>query len=332
MSELKTRVLDISLENPEWAAYLSRILKYEDMHKDDEYFHIGWTWRDVLVPAHVLYQLAVKHGILRLISRSSRGPAYYLLVDREAVRDALMEYEKLSIAPPAVVEKFEGLPPDLFNDIVDLDAVKELIKRSLSSEKPTHVLLIGPVSTCKTLIVTDGWRKVPGAELTLGSRSTKSGIAGFLIEREPRILIIDELDKMKAEDMASLLSVMETGVIATMMHRRRITKELKLWVLATANTTRGIPQELLSRFARVWLREYTDDEFDEVTEKVLTRREGIDDPELARYIARKVRTSLKSRDVRDCVRCARLLKEQTKEDVNRVIGLLMEHRPNFRGF
>jgi Holliday junction DNA helicase RuvB len=69
------------------------------------------------------------------------------------------------------------------------------------------------------------------------------------------------------------------------------------------------------------MREYSAEEFQEVAYNVLTKREGINS-ELAHYIVDKV-TGF-SRDVRDCVKVARLAK--TKEDVDKVVTIFLKYR------
>jgi hypothetical protein len=69
------------------------------------------------------------------------------------------------------------------------------------------------------------------------------------------------------------------------------------------------------------LREYSAEEFQEVAYNVLTKRERINS-ELAHYIVDKV--SGFSRDVRDCVKVARLTK--TKEDVDKVVTIFLKYR------
>ena len=45
----------------------------------------------------------------------------------------------------------------------------------------------------------------------MGSATSKAGLWNSVAEREPQILLIDELDKMSATDTAVLLSLMEGG-------------------------------------------------------------------------------------------------------------------------
>ena len=145
--------------------------------------------------------------------------------------------------------------------------------------------------------------RIPGARYALGSSSTRAGLVDFLLEQHPRILIMDEIDKMNMADLSVLLSLMETGIVTRLKHKMRESEKLQTWVFGAANRDHMLPPELKSRFLKFYLREYTTQEFLEITRAVLTKRESVP-PELANYIAAKL--SPITRDVRDAVRIARL--------------------------
>ncbi len=100
---------------------------------------------------------------------------------------------------------------------------------------------------------------------------------------------------------------------------------MKTWVFASANRIDRLPPELLSRFTKLRFRDYTDEEFLEVAVKVLTSREGVAES-LAAYLADRTMRVLNSRDVRDPVRIARLLKTRDKADVDHVINILSRQK------
>jgi len=118
---------------------------------------------------------------------------------------------------------------------------------------------------------------------------------------------------------------MHKGYVTETKYKRHRTVRLKTWVFGSANDISRLPKELLSRFALLRFRDYTDDEFREVTVNVLREQEDI--PEnLAVYIAEKVLRELNSRDVRDAVRCSRLLKTKTKEEIDSIISILKRQK------
>src|SRR5918994_4302349 len=81
----------------------------------------------------------------------------------------------------------------LFDSIVGYGDVKRLFQLSLSSEKPVHLLLVGPPASAKTLFMME-CMKLERSYFTLGSHSTKSGMLEYLFAKRPRYLIIDEIE------------------------------------------------------------------------------------------------------------------------------------------
>ena len=108
-------------------------------------------------------------------------------------------------------------------------------------------------------------------------------------------------------------------------HRKHRKIELTCSVFAGSNRIDNLPPELLSRFVVLNFRQYTPDEFMEVATHVLIKREGVPD-HIALYIAQKCMQQLGTRDPRDPVKVARLLKEPTKEDVDSIIQKLRERK------
>jgi len=93
--------------------------------------------------------------------------------------------------------------------------------------------------------------------------------------------------------------------------------KITAWVFATANCITSIPPELLSRFAKQELKEYSDQELIIVVKNVLQKNEELDDNSAA-LIAEKLVG--KTHDIRDAVRVARVSK---KVSVPHAIELLM---------
>jgi len=289
---------------------LKRAKEWEEKHKDKEH-NLGFEWYDINAHPSMLRKLVLE-GYLQITFKSNKHTHYKLTEKAYKFLELLEKAEKPKKEVKVNVD-------DLFKPIVGYDDVKELIKRSLQSEKPVHVLLVGLPGTAKTLFLLE-IEKLPGAYRIIGSGATKVGLGEALLEAKPRYLIIDEIDKMKREDLSILLSLMEEGRIKIDKHGVHIDEELKCWVFASANYLHKLPQELISRFLVLNFKEYSEDEFIKVAKNVLVMREGVDE-ELAEYIARKVVKF--SRDVRDAVKIARLSK--TKEDVDRVIDVVLKY-------
>src|SRR5437867_9821047 len=111
-----------------------------------------------------------------------------------------------------VVEKTVNYE-QLFESIVGYTDVKKLFNLSLESEKPVHILLVGPPASAKTLFMLE-CMKLERSYFTLGSHSTKSGMIDYLFKNRPKYLIVDEIEHMPNKDQTALLSLMETGLIS----------------------------------------------------------------------------------------------------------------------
>jgi len=212
-------------------------------------------------------------------------------------------------------------PEPLFESIIGYEDIKKLFQMSLASEKPVHILLVGPPASAKTIFMLE-CLKLDRSYFTLGSHSTKSGMIDYLFDKRPRYLIIDEIEHMPMKDQTALLSLMETGIIAETKFQKTRNTHLKSWVFATSNGTERMLTPLLSRFVVLHFKQYSIRSFQEVSAHILGR-EGVA-PEVASAIAEAVWTRLKSKDIRDCIKIGRLAK--TKEDVEWIAQTLRTHR------
>ena len=60
-----------------------------------------------------------------------------------------------------------------------------------------------------------------GAPYVLGSQASRAGIAELLFTTEPRILLVDEIDRIGTRDISVLLSLMATGIVSETKHGKR---------------------------------------------------------------------------------------------------------------
>jgi len=157
----------------------------------------------------------------------------------------------------------------------------------------------------------EGLGSLPGSQYALGGSSSRAGIADFLLNFRPRYLVIDELDKMKAEDFSVLLSLMQSGVVARLKKGMRDVEQMTTWVFAGCNRRDRLPPELLSRFVEFRFTPYSREEFVEVAVTVINGQLG-KNQDLARYIAEQV--SRRTRDVRQAIHVAQLCDSQEEVD------------------
>jgi replication-associated recombination protein RarA len=225
------------------------------------------------------------------------------------------------LVTPRVGRLTDIKPEPLFESIVGYSDVKRLFQLSFSSEKPVHMLLVGPPASAKTLFMVECMR-LERSYFTLGSHSTKSGMIDYLFDKRPRYLIVDEIEHMPAKDQTALLSLMETGILAETKFQKTRNTHLKTWVFATTNATDRMLTPLLSRFVVLHFKQYSFGSFQEVSTHILGR-EGVA-PDVAVAIAEVVWTKLKSKDIRDCIKIGRLAK--TKEDVEWIAQTLRTYK------
>jgi Holliday junction DNA helicase RuvB len=210
----------------------------------------------------------------------------------------------------------------LFDDIVGFDDVKLLFEMSIKAERPVHLLLCGPPSSGKSLFM-NSLTRLERSHYSVGCSSTKTGIFDYLFEYRPRYLIVDEVDKMNKKDQTSLLNLMESGILSELKHNQRRSTQLKTWVFASCNNTDKLIQPLLTRFRDIHFKPYPEDEFVEIVVNVLDRQESVDRT-VALLIADGVFNRLKSSNIRECVRIARLAKNDPAQ-VNRIINTFAKY-------
>jgi holliday junction DNA helicase RuvB len=213
----------------------------------------------------------------------------------------------------------------IFEDVVGYDDIKRVFRMALKSDEPVHVLLVGPPASAKTIFLEALLHKLGNnqAYFAIGSSSTKAGVLNMLFIKEPKYLMLDEIDKMSASDQASLLGLMETGeLVETKVGKTRSVK-LKTWVFATANTTTKLSKPLLTRFMVFSLKPYTYEDFEEVTVHVLGRRYNVK-MDLAIVIASAVWHKMGTPNIRQCIKIAKMTKK--KEDVDWLIDTMKKYQ------
>jgi len=211
--------------------------------------------------------------------------------------------------------------PARFEEIVGQNDIKLIINKAIKSERPIHVLLLGKPGSAKTMFLTEMMRRLKNSYFIVGSNTTKAGLVNQLFEKEPKYLLIDEIDKMSRDDQVSLLHLMETGIISETKVKK--TRELKLvsWVFASANSSDGIIEPLLSRFVVLDVPDYSFEEFTDIAIKRLANEKI--DLYIATIIAEKVWHELGSRDIRDIIKVGRLANDT--QSVSNVIDIIKKH-------
>jgi Holliday junction DNA helicase RuvB len=308
-------VLEFLVKNPRFESILRHAVDWEEDPKNAD-FELGWEPLQVHASRRDVEEL-VYAEIARLTMHSAHF-AHFRLADREAVKASLEKFKEWKLE--AEKEEAFVIPEDLFDDVVGYDDLKQLFLKALQGER-VHFLLLGPPSSAKTLFLLC-LEKLPKARYILGSRMSKAGLTDFLITQKPKIVLLDEVDKMDGEDYGVLLSLCETGRVTEMLYGRVRQAFLDTVVFGCTNTLKGIPPEVISRFEVLRFRPYNEIEFRDVVENVLVRR-GLE-KDTAAYIASKVWHDMGSRDPREAIRISKMAK--TKEEADRIISWIKKYR------
>jgi Holliday junction DNA helicase RuvB len=300
---------------------LRKIVAYEEKEQaklDRNTFGNGykpsWQLLDVPTEYHPVQKLTLA-GFVTKVGRKA-----YQLIDRAECKKLIEQIDTERKDQAVHIEKVlsESDINELFKGIVGYDDLKALFAQSLASIKPVHIFLVGPPGTAKSLFLM-GLEKLGGTTITAGT-ATKAGIRDVLTDT-PRILIIDELDKISSgKDVSALLTWMEQGKVYVTQHGFTDSFQGKGWVFAAANSVKGLPKELLDRFIVVHLQPYAPTQFVEVVKHYLVST-GVE-PELAAYIATSVQRY--SNSVREAVRVARLC--ENKKQVDSTIQIIRKYQ------
>src|ERR1700739_3788335 len=188
----------------------------------------------------------------------------------------------------------------VFDNIHGYDDIKNIVKRALISEENYNLLLYGPPASAKTLFL-HGILECRNGIYFDGSNTTNR-ILDVLEEKRYKIICIDELDKMPRTFQNQLLNFMESGRVKVDQMRRQFDFEIKAAkVFATCNEINRLSKPLQSRFRRLFLPSYTEEQFLNVSEKVLPKLSS----SLARYIAANVWKN--EGDIRDVISIGKLV-------------------------
>jgi len=208
--------------------------------------------------------------------------------------------------------------PLTFQGIIGHHDIKQIFVKAILSKKPVHLLLTGSPGSAKTMFLTEIMRHQKPSYFIVGSNTTKAGLVNQLFERQPKFLLIDELEKMSMTDQTALLHLKETGIISETKVNKTRQMELTSWVFATANSCERIITPLLSRFLVLELPEYTFEEFSKIALAKLTKEKVAE--LLAINIAEKVWNELGSKDIRDVIKVGRLANDI--QEVSLIVSMM----------
>jgi replication-associated recombination protein RarA len=209
-----------------------------------------------------------------------------------------------------------------FDNIHGYDDIKDVVRRALGAEDNYNLLFVGPPASAKTLFMLGILECRKGVYFD-GSNTTNR-ILDVLEEKRPKIICIDELDKMPRQFQDKLLSFMESGHIKIDQMRKQYDFQVKgAKVFAACNEITKLSKPLQSRFRCLHLPPYTEEQFLEVSAKVLPKLK------IAHVIGKTVWDH--GGDIRDVISIGKLVrKNDGPEEVEQILATMIKYGTNKR--
>lgn len=210
-----------------------------------------------------------------------------------------------------------------FQEVVGYPELKRLFMKSIISREPVHILLTGPPASSKSLFLLKLGEGLDNAYFIDAVGASGPGMVEYMFRNDTKYLLVDEIDKMKKNDQATLLNVMETGILSeTKLRGKTRQKKMSLWIFATSNEAEKLTKPLRSRFMELHLNEYSYEEYVEICQRLLNKKYRLPS-ELSDRIAYLVWNRMKSRDVRDVLKIAKLTR--TTEDAEWLVDVQIKY-------
>lgn len=223
---------------------------------------------------------------------------------------------------------------DLSN-IVGFEDVKDLLRKSVNTPNPVHILLNSPPSVSKTYLITSMFNELEeqGAKCLFidGSSASPSGIAELLQNTEDvQFCAIDELDSFGSRkiDQKFLLLMLQNGFLRTTKSKKIIKIDLsKTKFYFSSNEVNRLIDPLLSRLVIINLPNYSETEFYNVGLKVLENKYNINN-DMGYYLVDQIYTLFKPNSyIRDVEKVAKLLGNNISyPNIDKVIRTMEKYR------
>jgi len=182
-----------------------------------------------------------------------------------------------------------------FKNICGFDDVKDIIMHVLDCTENFNLLLIGQLSSAKSLFLLGIIESRKGVYFDVYNQSLD-----MLNKKTPKITCIDELDKMSTDFQNQLLNFLEDGHIKERSSHYEI-QNCK--VFATCTDISGLSKSVKSYFKRLHLAAYTEEQFLDVAVRLLPKLKDT----TARMIGERV-WNQGNKDVRDIINIGKLLR------------------------
>jgi replication-associated recombination protein RarA len=211
----------------------------------------------------------------------------------------------------------------IFRDIEGYNDIKKLMMRCIVSSEPTHVILDGPPASGKTIYLLSMEKELDKAYFVDCANATGPGMVDYLLSHDVRYLLLDEVEKMSKKDQNVLLNLMETGMLRSTKAKKTYEKKMNVSIFATTNNIDSLSKPFRSRFLEFSLPQYTWEEFNKLSVKLLGQRYG-HSPELSQKVANAVWNTMKSKDCRDILQVGNI--SRNVSDVDFVVSTLKKYK------
>jgi holliday junction DNA helicase RuvB len=214
---------------------------------------------------------------------------------------------------------------DIFKYIYGHDKLKPIFNNAIISNESIHILLTGASGTSKTLFLEAINENVANCSF-ITSNSTGAGIL-YKLYSNPNIeyLLIDELEKIPRDELAVLLTLMESSRLIITKKTIMCNRQQNVKIFATCNKVEKLSQEMRSRFLKFHLKEYSLEEFNKISIYIVTDRFKKTE-EFAQKLVQAVWYKIGSKDIRDVIKVARLARKESEIDM--IIEALQEYSQN----
>ncbi|MGB6594461.1 MAG: AAA family ATPase, partial [Candidatus Nitrosopolaris sp.] len=183
-----------------------------------------------------------------------------------------------------------------------------------------NLLFIGPLASVKTLFLL-GILDIRKNGVYFDGSNTTNRILDVLEEERPKIICIDEFDKMPRTFQNQLLNFMESGRVKVDQQRKQYNFEIEgAKVFATCNEINRLTKPLQSRFRKLFLPRYTEQQFIDVSIKVLPKVGET----MARYVGFTVFKN--GGDIRDVMSVGKLIRKRDgPQEVEQMINTMIKY-------
>ncbi len=330
--------LDMICQDSKYQKLIKFLVNYEEEHIGDWSKKVSngsadasWEWDDAGIKPAEAKKLR-DNKVVGIIFNTNNTTAY-ALTGRETIKEYFEGRSQLKSSVGSEITT------DVFDLVVGYDEIKKRVVKSVNrvikGKPPVHFLAEGVPSSGKSTFMDCLGDALGDLMYTAtGANTTEAGLSEALMEGHT-VLCIDEIDFLDPKAMNVLLRFMEEGEVLQTKHKRTGERARhNTMVFGACNSTGRMPDALLSRFKpyHLYFPPYNREQFIEVCEGLLVKREGIKSQEIARYIGERLYNNLGTNaDPRDTRGLTRMIDEETKEAVNEELTFLSKSGKYFRG-